>query len=213
MTPRNGNANVAAPDLHKHKAGVAGVAAAVPLTCAATSGPGFAENTEAATPWGYNHAPGRITRTSCARTRTASDTGAASTRRDGATGSTRDTGAVMTPGTPPGTPPGSRTVLRQRASYFAVAAVPAATHLDVPRTVLLVVAIVAVWVLTLVVRPFGNCWRCRGKRVLINKGRKKARKCWACKGTGRRQRTGSRTVHRVRRTVIAGWQARKENPQ
>ncbi len=89
------------------------------------------------------------------------------------------------------------------------AAVPA-THLDVPRTVLLIAAVLAVWVLSLLVRPFGRCWRCRGNRVLIVRGGRKARKCWACKGTGRRQRTGSRLVHRVRRTAAAGWQARKD---
>ena len=93
----------------------------------------------------------------------------------------------------------------------ALAAVPAAhSHLDVPRTVLLITAIAAIWVLTLLVKPFGKCWLCRGKRVRIVGGRRKARRCWACKGTGRRQRTGSRTVHRIRRTALAGWQARKD---
>ncbi len=86
----------------------------------------------------------------------------------------------------------------------------AGSHLDVPRTVLLIAAIAAVWVLTLLVHPFGRCWRCLGKRVLVSKGRGKARRCWACKGTGRRQRTGSRLVHRIRRTAAAGWQARKD---
>jgi hypothetical protein len=64
-----------------------------------------------------------------------------------------------------------------------------------------------VWVLSLLVRPFGRCWRCRGKRVVVSRRRRKAR---VCKGTGRRQRTGSRTVHRIRRTAAAGWQARKD---
>ena len=78
--------------------------------------------------------------------------------------------------------------------------------------VLIGFGILAAWTGSLLVYPFGKCWRCRGRRVLIVKGRRKARKCWACKGTGRMQRIGSRTVHRIRRTVVAGWQARKENP-
>jgi hypothetical protein len=90
-----------------------------------------------------------------------------------------------------------------------LAAVPAAagSHLDIPRTVLLIVAVVAVWLLTLLVRPFGKCWLCRGKRVRIVRGRRrrKARKCWACKGVGRRQRIGSRTVHRARRMAMSAW--------
>lgn len=101
--------------------------------------------------------------------------------------------------------------VRCRTSELAaLAAVPAAqSHLDVPRTVLLIAAIVAVWVLTLLVRPFGRCWLCRGKRVRIVRGRK-ARKCWACQGAGRRQRLGSRTVHQARRTITTGWQQWKD---
>jgi hypothetical protein len=81
-------------------------------------------------------------------------------------------------------------------------------------TVFFVVLIVlAVWVLSLVVHPFGKCWRCRGKGVLVKQGNRKAkaRKCWACKGKRRRQRFGSKRVHRVRRAAIAGWQSRKES--
>jgi hypothetical protein len=59
------------------------------------------------------------------------------------------------------------------------------------------------WVLSLLVRPFGRCLLCRGGRVRV-RGRK-ARKCRLCKGLGRRQRLGSRTVHRVRRQVAAHW--------
>jgi hypothetical protein len=100
------------------------------------------------------------------------------------------------------------------AALPELAAVPAAgSHLDVPRTVLLVLAVAGVWLLSLLVRPFGRCWRCWGRRVLIVKGRRKARKCWASEGTGRRQRTGSRLVHRIRRTAVAGWQARKDGPE
>ena len=68
---------------------------------------------------------------------------------------------------------------------------------------LIVFAIAVAWVLTLLVHPFGRCWLCRGGRVRV-KGRK-ARRCRACKGLGRRQRLGSRTVHRIRRQVAAHW--------
>lgn len=92
-----------------------------------------------------------------------------------------------------------------------LAAVPAAagSHLDIPRTVLLILAVLAVWVLTLLVHPFGKCWLCRGKRVRIVRGRRKARRCWACKGAGRRQRIGSRVVHRARRAAMSAW---REDP-
>ena len=71
-------------------------------------------------------------------------------------------------------------------------------------TVFLVISVLAVaWVLSLLAHPFGKCWLCRGGRVRV-RGRR-ARKCRACKGHGRRQRIGSRTVHRVRRQVAAHW--------
>ena len=64
-------------------------------------------------------------------------------------------------------------------------------------------AVAVVWLLSLLVHPFGRCWRCWGKRVIRRKRR--TRKCWLCKGHGRRQRLGSRTVHRIRRQVAAHW--------
>jgi hypothetical protein len=72
-------------------------------------------------------------------------------------------------------------------------------------TFLLVSGIFAFWVLSLLARPFGRCWRCGGKGNIRKKGRRRAPKCWLCKGRGRRQRLGSRTVHRVRRQVTAHW--------
>lgn len=71
--------------------------------------------------------------------------------------------------------------------------------------ILIVFAVLTAWVLSLVVKPFGKCWLCRGKRVRVVRGRRKGRTCWACKGVGRRQRLGSRTVHRIRRQVAAHW--------
>ena len=74
--------------------------------------------------------------------------------------------------------------------------------------ILIALGIVSFWLLTLLVKPFGACFMCHGKGVRVHKGKRKARKCFLCKGKGRRQRTGSRTVHRIRRTAVAGWQAR-----
>ena len=72
---------------------------------------------------------------------------------------------------------------------------------------LILFAAAAFWVVTLLVHPFGRCWLCRGGRVRV-KGRT-ARRCRACKGLGRRQRTGSRTVHRIRRQVAAHWRGQR----
>jgi hypothetical protein len=74
--------------------------------------------------------------------------------------------------------------------------------------ILIMFGVLVAWVLSLVVHPFGRCWLCRGRRVRIVRGRRKARQCWACKGAGRRQRPGSRTVHRIRRQVVTHWRAR-----
>jgi hypothetical protein len=70
---------------------------------------------------------------------------------------------------------------------------------------LFALTVTGLWLLSLLVHPFGKCPLCRGKRVRVSKRRRKARKCWVCKGKGRRQRPGSRTVHRVRRNAVAGW--------
>jgi len=77
---------------------------------------------------------------------------------------------------------------------------------------LIVFIIFTVWIASLIVHPFGKCWACQGKGVHVKQGRgtARARKCWLCKGHKRRQRFGSRRVHRIRRAAAAGWQARKE---
>jgi hypothetical protein len=68
--------------------------------------------------------------------------------------------------------------------------------------VLISLAILAVWLLSLWVHPFGKCHRCRGRRMVI-KGKKRPRpvQCRVCKGIGRRQRIGSRTLHRTVRRI------------
>ena len=75
---------------------------------------------------------------------------------------------------------------------------------------LIVAGILVFWQLTLLVKPFGRCWLCRGRGNRVRKGSRRAPKCWLCKGRGRRQRTGSRAVHRVRRVAVRGWRRRRE---
>jgi DnaJ-class molecular chaperone len=60
-----------------------------------------------------------------------------------------------------------------------------------------------VWVVSLYVKPFGACPDCHGTGNLIRgKGRRqRAVTCPRCKGLGRRQRPGSRTVHQLGRRV------------
>lgn len=72
-------------------------------------------------------------------------------------------------------------------------------------TFLIVSGIVTLWVLSLVVRPFGRCPLCFGKGNLRRKRKRRAPKCPLCRGLKRRQRLGSRTVHRIRRQVAAHW--------
>lgn len=71
-------------------------------------------------------------------------------------------------------------------------------------------ALVVLWILSLRIKPFGRCIACAGKGVRVKKrGRKsKARKCWLCKGKKRRQRLGSRTVHRVWGAAADAWRNR-----
>jgi hypothetical protein len=69
--------------------------------------------------------------------------------------------------------------------------------------ILIASAIAAAWVGSLYVRPFGRCWRCSGRGNLHRRGSRRAPVCPLCKGMKRRQRTGSRTVHRAVRMVRA----------
>jgi hypothetical protein len=70
---------------------------------------------------------------------------------------------------------------------------------------LIIFALAALWVGSLVVHPFGRCWLCRGKGNIRRKRSRRAPKCPLCKGLKRRQRLGSRTVHRIRRQAVTHW--------
>ena len=59
----------------------------------------------------------------------------------------------------------------------------------------------AVWVGSLYLRPFGRCPRCHGA-VTIRRGRRVVI-CPRCRGRRRAQRFGSRTVHRLARSLRA----------
>ena len=61
--------------------------------------------------------------------------------------------------------------------------------------VLAVLAVIALRVGFLYLRPFGRCPKCKG-RGNIQRGRRRP-VCPRCKGKRRIQRTGSRTVHRL----------------
>lgn len=64
---------------------------------------------------------------------------------------------------------------------------------------LIAFAILAAWIGSLWVHPFGKCPRSRGRRMVIKNGKRKPWpvQCRVCNGVGRRQRPGSRTVHRT----------------
>jgi hypothetical protein len=72
-------------------------------------------------------------------------------------------------------------------------------------TFLIIFTVAVVWVLSLLVRPFGRCFLCRGKGNIRRKARRRAPVCPLCHGARRRQRLGSRTVHQIRRQVAAHW--------
>ena len=70
---------------------------------------------------------------------------------------------------------------------------------------LIILGAAALWVASLIVHPFGRCWLCRGEGNLRRTGSRRAPKCPLCKGLKRRQRIGSRTIHRIRRQVVTHW--------
>lgn len=73
--------------------------------------------------------------------------------------------------------------------------------------VILVVLIGALaWLVSLYIHPFTQCGRCSGTG--LNKGStgKRWGTCKACGGSRRKQRLGSRTLHRWIRSMKSEWQ-------
>ena len=93
------------------------------------------------------------------------------------------------------------------ASRPAPAARRGVSHDRVPDRVRLAAA----WVLSLLVQPFGRCRLCRGGRVR-SQGPRRPASAGCARAHGRRQRPGSRTVHRIRRQVaLAGGAGEAEH--
>lgn len=70
---------------------------------------------------------------------------------------------------------------------------------------LAVLVLAAVWAASLYVHPFGGCPRCHGRGHLMRGSGKRQRRisCPRCKGSRRRQRPGSRTIHQLARRIRA----------
>ena len=67
-------------------------------------------------------------------------------------------------------------------------------------TAAVILAAAAVWAGSLYLRPFGRCPRCMGAGT-VRRGKHRVVVCPRCHGQRRAQRPGSRTVHRLARSV------------
>jgi len=67
-------------------------------------------------------------------------------------------------------------------------------------TAAVILLALAVWAGSLYLRPFGRCPRCIGAGT-IRRGQRRVVVCPRCHGHGRAQRLGSRTVHRLARSI------------
>jgi hypothetical protein len=71
----------------------------------------------------------------------------------------------------------------------------------VATDVLFALIALVVWVVSLYLWPFAHCLKCQGSgknRGSKTRGRGRYGQCRRCKGTGRRNRIGAKTVHRGR---------------
>ena len=66
------------------------------------------------------------------------------------------------------------------------------------------------WAVSLYLWPFGPCRRCSGSGTSRGSNRKRFGDCGRCGGTRRRQRLGSKTVHRIVRDTIKYRNDRKD---
>jgi hypothetical protein len=72
--------------------------------------------------------------------------------------------------------------------------------------VLVALAAFAAWAVSLYAHPFTKCGKCSGSGVNKGSTGKKFGICKACGGTRRKQRLGSRTLHRWVRSAKSEWQ-------
>lgn len=72
--------------------------------------------------------------------------------------------------------------------------------------ILVILLALAGWLLSLYAHPFTTCGTCKGKRVNRGSTSKRFGMCKACGGTGRRQRRGSKTLHRWIKSAMTEYQ-------
>ena len=82
---------------------------------------------------------------------------------------------------------------------FATAApLPAAAHHASPGVlVLLALGLLAAWAVSVLLWPNAPCSRCQGSGKSLGSNGKRWGRCRRCKGTGTRQRFGSKAVRRA----------------
>jgi hypothetical protein len=78
-----------------------------------------------------------------------------------------------------------------------LAATATRLHLSPLAVVLALVVLAVVWVIRVRLWPFGPCGKCGGSGKNIGSNGRRWGKCRRCKGSGTRQRLGSRPVHKV----------------
>ena len=202
-------------DLRRRARAVQAVTRLPTLTSGNTRHSTRAENTEASTPWGPRRAPNASTVTSSAGMNPASGSPAGSSRRAAGTATTRATPAATAKATQRVTAKASRTgrpLARCHTSELAgrAAAVPAAHSGGSVKGAALVVlvALIAavVWLGSLYVHPFTRCSTCKGSGVTKRSTGKRFGLCKACGGTRRRQRFGSRALHRAVQSARSEYQ-------
>ena len=65
------------------------------------------------------------------------------------------------------------------------------------------------WALSLYAHPFGPCRKCKATGVNKGSGGKRFGVCKACGGSRRKQRLGSRTLHRWIQSASSEWQRQR----
>jgi hypothetical protein len=78
-----------------------------------------------------------------------------------------------------------------------LAAAAAHPHLSPFAVVLVLIVLAVAWVISLLLWPLAPCRHCGGRGKNIGSNGKRWGKCRRCKGTGSRQRLGSRAIHQM----------------